>query len=80
MITSLFTSTFELQWYQAYSFMSSLCLLMALVNICFLVTYPEDVSIHIDEIDDQLNETERLLNATLNNNSTIDYSSLRQEE
>lgn len=62
MLTSTFTSTLGLKWYQAYAAMGLFCSLMAGLNAMYLVVHPIELDIHIDEFDEHLHETERLLN------------------
>ena len=72
LLTSLFTSTFGLQWYLAYSVMAGFIFLLAILNALFLVPHPEDVNVHVEEIDEVQHENEQiLLNSTLGNSINI---------
>jgi sugar phosphate permease len=80
LLTSLFTSTFEMRWYVAYGVMGFTCLFMALLNGMFLIVHPIDVDIHIDEIDEELNENERLLSASINGSPSSLASSYQNNQ
>jgi sugar phosphate permease len=60
-MTSFFTSTLAFNWEYAYVLVGTFCFIFAILNSCLLVVHPEDKGIVIQELDDQLNETERLL-------------------
>lgn len=60
LLTSFFTSTLLFNWKIAFMFVSWFCIGIALIN-CFVITvHPHEKGIYIEEIDDKLNETERL--------------------
>lgn len=71
LMTSLFTSTCGLRWNIAFILVGTFCFLISMVNMCLLVVHPVEKDIVIDELDEHQNETERLLNATLNTHSEL---------
>lgn len=78
LITSFLTSTLLLNWRWAYMIVSWFCLLMALVNVFGLIVHPSERGLVIEEIDDQLNETERLL-ADQPDRNTASFRRLQQD-
>jgi hypothetical protein len=69
-----------MRWYVAYGVMGFTCLFMALLNGMFLIVHPIDVDIHIDEIDEELNENERLLSASINGSPSSLASSYQNNQ
>lgn len=60
-LTSFLTSTLLLDWRLSFMIVGLLCAVMAVINGFFLIVHPQEKGILIEEYDEQLNETERLL-------------------
>jgi sugar phosphate permease len=61
LLTSFFTSTLVLNWQTSYLLIGLLCFVNAIIMIFSLIVHPEEKGIIIEEIDEKLSETERLL-------------------
>ena len=50
-----------MNWSMTYLLVGQFCLLIAVINIFFLVVHPEEKGIIIEEIDEQMSKNEELL-------------------
>lgn len=51
LMTSFLTETLGFPWYTAYAVIGCFCTLFAILNFILLEVHPEDVNLHIQEID-----------------------------
>eukprot|EP00347_Sterkiella_histriomuscorum_P015299 403357549 len=61
LMTSFLTSTLLYNWRISFIIVSSFCTLAAILNFLFLVVHPQEKGMSIEEYDEKLNETERVL-------------------
>jgi sugar phosphate permease len=57
-VTSVCTSSFNFEWYSAYSLMASFSLLMVIINVFLMISHPEQIDLHIEEFDNEYIEKE----------------------
>ena len=67
-VTSFLTSTVGIQWELFYMVSGGLCIVMAFINMCAIVSHPDLRGIDIEEMDEQMTEKEEIIRK-----STVDY-------
>ena len=69
LLTSVCTSSLGYSWHVTYPIIGFFCLIIAIFNWILLVPHPSERDIIIDEYDERMNETERLLSVSMNTNN-----------
>lgn len=65
-----------MEWYAAYAIIGSLCFVVVIVDLLFLVVHPGEKGIMIKEIDRKIKEKEILLTLSVINEETTKNNSI----